>query len=107
VKADQDLLAAALEGLAGAALVLDEHRRIRVATSEAVKLLGRNPPRGALATDVLCGGRTNRPLAAALDAGEAVRAIIPMPGGSEGAMLHVRAIPHPASIRNCTRPARA
>ena len=94
----EDLLAAAFEGLAGAALVLDEQRRIRVVTSEAVKLLGRNPPRGALATDVLCGGGTNRPLADALDTGQAVRAIIPLPGGLAGATLHVRAIPHPAHM---------
>jgi hypothetical protein len=32
VKHDEDRLAAAFEGLAGAALVLDEHRRISVAT---------------------------------------------------------------------------
>ncbi|HSO35203.1 MAG TPA: sigma 54-interacting transcriptional regulator [Labilithrix sp.] len=92
---DDDVLAAAFEGLAGAALVLDAQRRVRLATPEAVKLLGRNPPRGALATEVLCGGGPKRPLADALAAGQAVRAIIPLPGGPEGRLLHVRAIPHP------------
>ena len=93
---DADVFAAALEGLAGAALVLDERRRVRLATPAAAKLLRTKIPRGALVTDLLCGGRTKRPLADALDAGQPVRAVIPMPGGPPGRLLQVSAIPHPA-----------
>ena len=95
MKQDEVVLAAAFEGLGGAALVLDEQRRVRLATPEALKLLRKNVPKGALATDVLCGGRTKRQLADALNAGQPVRAVIPMPGGPEGRLLQVRAIPHP------------
>ena len=97
MKQDEDVLATAFEGLAGAALVLDGRRRVRLATPAAVKLLGTKIPRGALVTELLCAGRAKRPLADALDAGQPVRAVIPMPGGPPGRLLHVRAIPHPAS----------
>jgi transcriptional regulator of aromatic amino acid metabolism len=95
VKHDDLVLGAAFEGLGGAALVLDERLRVRLATPEASKLLRRKVPHGALATDVLCAGRTKRPLADALAAGQAVRTVIPMPGGPEGRELDVRAIPYP------------
>jgi transcriptional regulator with PAS, ATPase and Fis domain len=95
VKHDDLVLSAAFESLGGAALVLDERLRVRLATPEASKLLRRKVPHGALATDVLCAGRTKRPLADALAAGQAVRTVIPMPGGPEGRELDVRAIPYP------------
>jgi two-component system response regulator AtoC len=96
VKQDDDVFASALEGLVGAALVLDARRRVRLATPEAAKLLGTKIPRGVLVTELLCAGRTKRPLADALDAGQPVRAVIPMLGGPAGRLLDVRAIPHPA-----------
>ena len=96
MKHADDIFAAAIEGLAGAALVLDEHRRVQLATPTAAKLLRMRVPRGVLVTDLLCAGRTKRPLAEALHAGQPVSAMIPMPGGPEGRLLHVRAIPHPA-----------
>ena len=92
------MLASALESLVGAALVLDARRRVQLATPEAAKLLRTKIPRGILVTDLLCAGRTKRPLADALDAldaGQPVRAVIPMPGGPPGRLLDVRAIPHP------------
>ena len=90
-------MAVAIEGLAGAAIVLDGRRRVRLATAAAVKLLRTEIPRGARVTDLLCAGRTKRPLADALDAGQPVLAVIPMPSGPPGALLRVRAIPHPAA----------
>jgi transcriptional regulator with PAS, ATPase and Fis domain len=95
VKQNDHVFASALEGLVGAALVLDARRRVRLATPEAAKLLRTKIPRGVLVTDLLCAGRTKRPLADALDAGQPVRAVIPMPGGPPGRLLDVRAIPHP------------
>ncbi len=97
MKQDEDVFATAFEGLAGAALVLDGRRRVRLATPAAAMLLGTKIPRGALVTELLCAGRPKGPLADALDAGQPVRAVIPMPGGPAGRLLHVRAIPHPAS----------
>ncbi len=95
MKQDDLVFASAFEGLVGAALVLDARRRVRLATPEAAKLLRTKIPRGVLVTDLLCAGRTKRPLADALDAGQPVRAVIPMPGGPAGRLLDVRAIPHP------------
>lgn len=96
MKHEDDVLGTAFEGLAGAALVLDERLRVRLATAPAEKLLRRKVPHGVLATELLCRGRTKRPLADALEGGRAVSAVIPMPGGPEGRLLHVRAIPHPS-----------
>ncbi len=95
MKQGDEVLAAAFEGLAGAALVLDERHRVRLATPEAVKLLRRKVPHGVPATEVLCAGRTKGSLADALAAGQPVRTVIPMPGGPEGRLLDVRAIPYP------------
>ena len=95
MKRDDVVLAAAFEGLGGAALVLDERLRVHLATPEAVKLLRTKVAHGVLATDVLCAGRPKRPLADALAAGHAVRTVIPMPGGPAGRQLDVRAIPYP------------
>ena len=97
MKHDDDVFAAALEALVGAGIVLDAQRRVRLVSPEAARLLQRRIPIGADAVDVLCVGKAKRPLADALAAGESVRAVIPMPGGPAGRLLHVRAIPHPAA----------
>ncbi|MBF5066272.1 hypothetical protein G6O45_23855, partial [Salmonella enterica subsp. enterica serovar Istanbul] len=50
MKQDDAVFGAAIEGLAGAALVLDERRRVRLATPAAVQLLRRKIPHGVLVT---------------------------------------------------------
>ena len=96
---DEEVLVAAIGGIAGAALVLDRSRRTRLATPEAEELLGMRVPKGILATELLCGpsGRAKRPLADALEGGNPVQTSIPMPGARNGGRsLRVRAIAHPA-----------
>jgi transcriptional regulator with PAS, ATPase and Fis domain len=83
---------AAVEELAGAALVLDRALRIVLATEAAERLLGFPVPTGESAPKVLCGQKRQRPVAEALAAGRAVRASIPHPGRAEGE-LSVRALP--------------
>jgi transcriptional regulator with PAS, ATPase and Fis domain len=82
---------AALEALAGGALVLlDNELRIVEATQQADELFG-PLPRGERAPKVFCGSRQQRPVAEALAAGKAVDAVIPSPRG-DGEM-RVRAEP--------------
>jgi transcriptional regulator with PAS, ATPase and Fis domain len=94
---DHVVLRAALGAVAGAALVLDHARRVRLATPEAEELLGAHVPVGVLATAVLCGAsRAKRPLAEALEAGRPVQTVIALPGAAHaGRSLRVRVIPSP------------
>ncbi len=88
------VLAAALEEVAGAALVLDAELRIVAATGEAEVLLGVSVPAGIAAPKLLCGQASERPVAEALAAGRPVVAAVPWPNGSGGERLvGVRATP--------------
>lgn len=86
-------VAAAIEALAGAALVLDEELRVVSVTSAAEALLGFTVTPGANATRMLCGSRTQRPVAEALAAGRPVSALVPHPGTDDARRLAVRALP--------------
>jgi transcriptional regulator with PAS, ATPase and Fis domain len=90
-----ETLSLAFGALAGAALVLDRHRRIRLATDEARALLGRDIPMGVGAATFLCAGRVKRPIGDAIDAGRVAAAIIPFPGDSGAKRLRVRVLPQP------------
>jgi transcriptional regulator with PAS, ATPase and Fis domain len=90
----QAVLAAALEEVAGAALVLDPDLRVVVATGEAGALLGLSIPIGIAAPKLLCGQASERPVAEALAAGRPVVATVPWPGRSGGdRSVGVRATP--------------
>jgi transcriptional regulator with PAS, ATPase and Fis domain len=87
-------IAAALDELGGAAVVLDDALRAVIAAPAAERLLGFRVPRGEQAARLLCGGRTYRPVAEALAAGRAVHATIPHPGSPDGQRkLVVRSLP--------------
>jgi transcriptional regulator with PAS, ATPase and Fis domain len=86
-------IAAAIEALAGAALVLDEELHVVAATPAVEALLGFAVPPGANATRTLCGSRTQRPVAEALAAGRPVTALVPHPGTDDTRRLAVRALP--------------
>jgi transcriptional regulator with PAS, ATPase and Fis domain len=90
---DRALMAAALDELIGAALVLDSQLRIRVATDTAREVLGFEVPAGASAATLLCGDRPKRPFAEALTAGTPFHAVIPRPRSTDGAQVRVRSIP--------------
>ena len=90
---DRLLFGDALDELIGAALVLDEQLRIRIATPAARAILGFDAPIGASAATVLCGDRTKRPFAEALVAGTPFRAVIPRPRGAAGEQVRVRSLP--------------
>ena len=64
------LLEAALEDLAGPALVLDARLAVVLATEGAERLVGTEVPLGVSAPKLLCGGAENRPIAEALARGE-------------------------------------
>jgi glycosyltransferase involved in cell wall biosynthesis len=66
------VLTAALEEVAGAALVLDPELRIVAATGEAETLLGVSITPGIAAPKLLCGQASERPVAEALAAGRPV-----------------------------------
>jgi transcriptional regulator with PAS, ATPase and Fis domain len=89
-----ELLGAALEDVAGPALVLDETLAIVLATESAGDLVGSSIPLGVSAPKLLCGGSVNRPIAAALAQGRAVTGTIvrPAPGGRDRRLV-VRATP--------------
>jgi transcriptional regulator with PAS, ATPase and Fis domain len=86
-------MAAAIEALAGAALVLDAELRVVSATPAAEDLLGFSVTPGVHATRLLCGSRTQRPVAEALAAGRPVTALVPHPGTHDTRRLAVRALP--------------
>ena len=86
-------MAMAIEALAGAALVLDDELRVVTATPAAEDLLGFTVTPGANATRLLCGSRTQRPVAEALAAGRPVTALVPHPGTDDARRLAVRALP--------------
>lgn len=84
---------AALEGLAGGAvIVLDHDLRVLAATLRAEALLG-SVPKGASAPKLLCGDAVKRPVAEALAAGRPVRATVPRPGQRGSRNLRVSASP--------------
>jgi transcriptional regulator with PAS, ATPase and Fis domain len=87
-------MAAALEEVAGAALVLDPELRVVAATGEAGTLLGISVPMGIAAPKLLCGQASERPVAEALAAGRPVVAAVPWPGaGGAERLVGVRATP--------------
>lgn len=89
-----ELHARALSACVGPALVLDAELRIVLATPSAHELLGFEVELGTPAPRLLCGKSPRRPLADALAAGRAVKAVIPHPSG-EQRMLKVRSLPLP------------
>jgi transcriptional regulator with PAS, ATPase and Fis domain len=91
--ADRELVAAALDELAGAVLVLDPQLRIRAASSAAEAVLGFEVPRGASAATLLCGDRTEKPFGEALAAGIPFQAVIPRPGAETVEQIRVRSVP--------------
>ena len=92
VDLDRALYAAALDELVGAALILDDKLRVRVATPAAAEILGSEVPVGGSAATLLCGDRPKRPFAEALANGQAFQAVIPHPVGGEH-QVRVRSVP--------------
>jgi transcriptional regulator with PAS, ATPase and Fis domain len=96
---DRDLVAAALDELVGAVLVLDAQLRIRAATPTAEVVIGFDVPIGASAATLLCGDRPKRPFAEALADGVPFQAVIPRPGTGQdpaaqaGEQVRVRSVP--------------
>ncbi len=88
------LLEAALEELAGPAVVLDAKLAVVLATEGAAALVGTDVPLGVSAPKLLCGGAVNRPIAEALAQGIAVTGTVVRPGprGEERRLL-IRATP--------------
>jgi transcriptional regulator with PAS, ATPase and Fis domain len=87
-------LRAALQEVAGAAIVLDEQLRIVAFTPRAEELLEVTPERGVSAPKLLCGYGEERPVAEALAAGRAVTAEILRPtADGENRPIQVRASP--------------
>jgi transcriptional regulator with PAS, ATPase and Fis domain len=89
---DRALIAATLDELAGAVLVLDAQLRIRAASSAAEAVLGFEVPQGASAATLLCGDRPEKPFGEALAAGIPFQAVIPRPG-AEAEQIRVRSVP--------------
>ncbi len=88
------IVLAALEGLGGPVLVLDDELRVVAATAGAAALVGAAIPLGVSAPKLLCGHAVQRPVAEALAAGRPVNATIPRPGGRGGQRLvRVRTVP--------------
>jgi len=90
---DRALVEALLDGLVGAALVLDPDLRIRIATPASARVLGFDAPIGSSAATVLCGDRPKKPLAEALVEGAPFHALIPRPRTTSGEQVRVRAVP--------------
>ncbi|HEU4730011.1 MAG TPA: sigma 54-interacting transcriptional regulator [Kofleriaceae bacterium] len=88
------VLAAALEDLAGAVIVLDARLGIVHATGEAEHMIGAPVPVGLSIVKVLCGEAENRPIAESLAAGLATSGSVvrATPDGTIQT-LHVRATP--------------
>jgi transcriptional regulator with PAS, ATPase and Fis domain len=93
--AERALMGAVLDELVGAALVLDDHLRIRIATPMAAVLLGFEIPLGTSAVTLLCGDRPKRPFAESLAEGVPFQAVIPHPDehGRRGEHVRVRSVP--------------
>jgi two-component system, NtrC family, response regulator AtoC len=90
---DRALIGDALEELIGAALVLDDQLRIRIATPATRAVLGFEAPVGSSAATVLCGDRPKQPFAEALASGTPFQAVIPRPRGTAGELVRVRSLP--------------
>ncbi len=92
---DHALVAAALDELAGAVLLLDAQLRVRGASRGAEEVLGCQVPAGGSAATLLCGDRPKRPFAEALSEGIPFQAVIPRLGGGDahGEQVRVRSIP--------------
>jgi transcriptional regulator with PAS, ATPase and Fis domain len=87
------LLLAAIEDLAGPALILDAQLAVVHATERAEEIVGTSIPDGISATKLLCGGAVNRPIAEALARGVPVTGTIHRPGPRGDRSLLVRAAP--------------
>ncbi|WP_050726618.1 sigma-54 interaction domain-containing protein [Vulgatibacter incomptus] len=91
---DEPLMLAALEDLAGPALILDEKLRVVRATESAEDLVGTSLPSGVNAAKLLCGGATNRPIAEALAKGVPVTGTVERPyRGGRARSIVIRATP--------------
>jgi len=90
---DRALVEALLDGLVGAALVLDSDLRIRIATPTSAAVLGFDVPLGSSAATILCGDRPMKPLAEALVEGTPFHALIPRPRTTSGEQIRARAVP--------------
>ncbi len=90
---DRSLIGDTIDELIGAALVLDDQLRIRIATPAAREVLGFDAPVGASAATLLCGDRPKRPFAEALAAAQPFTAMIPRPGALGGEQVRVRSLP--------------
>jgi transcriptional regulator with PAS, ATPase and Fis domain len=87
-------ITAAIEEVCGAAMVLDAGLRVVMATPAAESLLGFEVPLGAIATRLICGDSSDRPMAEALAAGRAAQVVIPRPTRrDEHRKLRVRSVP--------------
>jgi len=89
-----ELIQTALQQVLGAVVLLDPRLKIVERTLEAERLVGSKLPLGALATRVLCGNSSDRPIADALAAGKAVSGSITRTdalGVDRG--IHIRALP--------------
>jgi transcriptional regulator with PAS, ATPase and Fis domain len=77
------VLFAALEDVAGPAIVLDRELAIVAASAEAASMVGSALSAGAPIVKLLCGDADQRPVAEALAAGRATSAVVmrPAPGG--------------------------
>ena len=73
------MLAAALQSVVGAALVLDKSLRVSAVTAGARALLGVEIPLGIAAPALLCGDGPKRPFAEALAAGTPIQTVIARP----------------------------
>jgi len=87
------LLAASLESLGGAALVLDASLRVVATTPAAERLLGVHVTVGAHGVRILCGDESERPLAEALAAGRPASGLLRRPRGSAERLVRVRTRP--------------
>jgi transcriptional regulator with PAS, ATPase and Fis domain len=90
---DLPLLLAAIEDLAGPALILDAKLGVLHATERAEELVGTSIPEGISASKLLCGGAVNRPIAEALARGVPVTGTIHRPSPHGDRSLLVRAAP--------------
>ena len=79
-----DVLLAAIEQLAGAAVVVDDKLGILHATREAEALIGSAMPRGVSIVKLLCGAAEHRPIAEGLARGVATSGIVERPGPDGG-----------------------
>ncbi|MEZ4259532.1 MAG: sigma 54-interacting transcriptional regulator [Polyangiaceae bacterium] len=89
-----DVAMAALQALAGPAVVLDGSLRVRGSTGGVRDLLGFDVVEGVSLPSLLCGSGPKRPVAEAMAAGTPVQAVLPWPGpDAQGRALRVRSMP--------------